>query len=563
MRGLKNVNSWRRRSIFLLALCFLFVCICPSLVTVSAAEDVFVYNGQNYRRSTDVPAVYIVGARGLNVETYVSCTVVAVDAVGGKYQEVADPNATVRIRGNSTSSGPKMPYNIKFSSSVNLFGMGKGKKYCLIANLFDPTLIRNQAAFDFAREIGLAYTPDSMLVDVYFNGKYMGCYQLSEAITAGSDRVDLDLDNGDFILERDARTDTGTTYFESTLGIRFGINEPDDTTIAQATQVKKKVRQAEDALRSNSYAKVKEEFDIPSMVDEYICLELFKNVDIDCASTRFYCKDGKIYGGPVWDFDLSSGNCSSTYYVAYNNNYGDSTQGLWCDCLWFGYLLKYKEFREALYERYIELQDVIVNLYQDNTLGKNYIDRIIESASTSIKRNYSEAEWVPNIAYNVYQRIPDDTYEANVEYLRTWLRKRNAWLLQKWGIADRAKPVPKDEALKISGDYLTGFSPRTSVLALSKMFSSAVICNAEGAYVSTGAQINGGGVTYIAVVDGDLDGDGEVTAVDYLLLKQIVQGTRKPERAMRLAGCLGEKQPSEQGCEKIRRYCTEGIALTK
>ena len=145
----------KRGALLLLAVCLLGGLLFPSAgAVVSAAEDTFVFQGRSYRRSEDVPAIYIENVNGLNVTSYVSCTVVAVDAIGGEYDPVADTNATVRIRGNSTSSGPKKPYNIKFSSKTNLFGMGKGKKYCLIANLYDPTLIRNHAAFDFAATSG-------------------------------------------------------------------------------------------------------------------------------------------------------------------------------------------------------------------------------------------------------------------------------------------------------------------------------------------------------------------------------------------------------------------------
>lgn len=555
--------SRRRKGVLLLALCLLLTGICPSFGTVSAAEDTFSFNGKSYKRSKDVPAIYIEGASNVNREYYVSCTVVAIDAVGGKYSEVADKNATIRIRGNSTSSGEKKPYNIKFDSKVNLFGMGKGKRYCLIANLFDPTLIRNQAAFDFARSMGLKYTPDSMLVDVYFNGKYQGCYQLCEAITDGSGRVDIDVDKGEFLLERDVREDPGRTYVKSSLGFEFGITSPDEPTTAQRKQILDKINQAETALRSGNYEKVKEAFDIPSFVDDYICNELFKNVDVATLSTRFYYKNGKFYGGPVWDFDLSSGNCDWDYYGSYNNvkTSGDSSHGIWCDCIWFSHLLQYEKFREAVYDRYLELQDLIVNLYQDNILGKNYIDRTIQRASTSINRNFSEAGWNAGYKYALYMRAPESTYQANVEYFRTWLRKRNEWLLSNWNLTDRAVLTPKDASLSVQGDYVTGFAPQTVVTTLSNLFTSSVKCNSNGLLVATGDHLNGGGRTYIAVVDGDLNCDGRVTAVDYIMLRQVVNGTRKTSQEVYLAGCMGASAPSKDGYDRIKRYCIDGTSL--
>lgn len=560
IRKERTVSRLRRGGL-LLAFCLLFASVCPLFGSISAAEDTFLYNGKSYKRSADVPAIYIEGASNVNREDYVSCTVVAVDAIGGSYAEAADQNASIRIRGNSTSSGEKKPYNIKFSSKINLFGMGKGKRYCLIANLYDPTLIRNQAAFDLAREMGMKYTPDSMLVDVYFNGKYAGCYQLCEAVTEGSGRVDIDLDKGEFLLERDVRDDPGRTYITSSLGLQFGITAPDKPTVAQRRSILDTVNQAEKALRSGDYEKLQAAFDIPSLVDDYICHELFKNVDISITSARFYYKNGKFYGGPVWDFDLSAGNCDSDYYVDYNNYYGDSAQGIWCNCIWFGYLLGYNQFKEAIYERYLELQDLIVNLYEDNILGQNYIDRTIQSAATSISRNFAEAGWDVGRKYSTYMRIPEATYEENVEYFRAWLQRRNAWLLSYWKLEDRAVLTPASELLSVEGDYVVGFPPHTSVLILSKFFTSSVRSNTEGFLLATGDRLNGGGRTYVAVVYGDLDCDGEVTAIDYLMLRQVVAGTRETSKEVYLAGCMGEEAPGKSNYERIKRYCMEGIPL--
>lgn len=556
------MNKQKKHQVtWVLLFCILLSSFSTYLLSARAeTEDTFTFNGVTYQRSEDVPAIYISGANGVNIDRYVSCTVVAMDKIGGNMQEVADTNATIRVRGNSTSSGAKRPYNIKFSSNVNLFGMGKGKRYCLIANMYDPTLIRNHAVFEFARELGLAYTPDSMLVDVYFNGNYVGCYQLCDAVTADEGRVDIDCDAGDFIIERDARDDAGTTYFTTMLGHRFGINEPENTSAKQSADIQAFIKKAEQALQSGDYEQVKKYFDIDSMIDMYICMEYFKNVDITVGSTRFYCKDGKIYGGPVWDFDLSSGNCSSTYYVDYNNYFGDSAEGLWAIHIWFDDLLVYDEYKEAMYARYLELQDQIINLYQDNVLGKNAIDRIVEEASVSIDRNFSEAPWRVWQNYSELMRIPDSTYEANIEYFRSWLQRRNEWLLNYWGIFVHAKPALKDTSLSYNGQYICGIAPQTSVLELRNLFWRSVTCSTVGRYVCTGDVVRGEGASYYMVVDGDLNKDGNVSAVDYLILKQILRGVQY-DQATYLAACLGEEAPSQAGGEKIKRYCIYGEPL--
>ncbi len=525
---------------------------------VKADEDTFTYQGRDYRKSKDVPAIYIENVYGLNVYNYVDCTIVAVDKIGGQLTPVADRNATVRIRGNSTSSGPKKPYNIKFSANTDLFGMGKGKRFCLIANLYDPTLIRNHMVFEFARDLGMQYTLDSMLVDVYYNGSYVGCYQLCEAATEDDSRVDIDCSKGDYIIERDAREDYGTTYITTSLGHRFGINEPENTTNAQRIAIENHLRMAENAIRSRDIEQVKKYFDLESIIDSYICLEFFKNVDIVVGSTRFYCKDGKIHGGPVWDYDLSSGNCSSTYYVSYNNNFGDSAEGIWCNHIWYDDLLLIDEYKEMLYERYLEVQDQIINLYRDNVLGKNAIDSIIGNASTSINRNFTEAPWRPGRNYSELMRIPDSTYEANVEHLRAWLERRNTWLLTHWGLNGRVKPKLKDTSYSYSGTYLLGFKPETTVFELESIFSERVTIDTVGEIISTGDSFRGQGASYYAVVEGDINCDGKVTPADYILLKQTLAGTYKPTGAAYKAACMDKKQPKEENAQRIKEYRLTG-----
>ncbi len=525
---------------------------------VKADEDTFTYQGRDYRKSKDVPAIYIENVYGLNVYNYVDCTIVAVDKIGGQLTPVADRNATVRIRGNSTSSGPKKPYNIKFSANTDLFGMGKGKRFCLIANLYDPTLIRNHMVFEFARDLGMQYTLDSMLVDVYYNGSYVGCYQLCEAATEDDSRVDIDCSKGDYIIERDAREDYGTTYITTSLGHRFGINEPEDTTNAQRIAIENHLRMAENAIRSRDIEQVKKYFDLESIIDSYICLEFFKNVDIVVGSTRFYCKDGKIHGGPVWDYDLSSGNCSSTYYVSYNNNFGDSAEGIWCNHIWYDDLLLIDEYKEMLYDRYLEVQDQIINLYRDNVLGKNAIDSIIGNASTSINRNFTEAPWRPGRNYSELMRIPDSTYEANVEHLRAWLERRNTWLLTHWGLNGRVKPKLKDTSYSYSGTYLLGFKPETTVFELESIFSEKVTIDTVGEIISTGDSFRGQGASYYAVVEGDINCDGKVTPADYILLKQTLAGKYKPTGAAYKAACMDKKQPKEENAQRIKEYRLTG-----
>ncbi|MGN1328853.1 MAG: CotH kinase family protein [Eubacterium sp.] len=96
-------------------------------------------------------------------------------------------------RGNGTWSagGSKNPYNIKLNKSTSLLGMGAAKKWCLLANAGDSTLIKNQLTYDFAKYIGIKYQPTCKPVDLYVNQQYIGSYQLSERVEIKTNRIDI------------------------------------------------------------------------------------------------------------------------------------------------------------------------------------------------------------------------------------------------------------------------------------------------------------------------------------------------------------------------------------
>lgn len=70
---------------------------------------------------------------------------------------------------------------------------------------------------------------------------------------------------------------------------------------------------------------------------------------------------------------------------------------------------------------------------------------------------------------------------------------------------------------KIDGNNLI-ISPGTTI----DQIESAVL---EGSVLGTGAKITVNGVTYTLVVLGDVSGDGEIKAKDYMMIKNYIMGT--------------------------------------
>ncbi|MFV0484915.1 MAG: CotH kinase family protein [Candidatus Saccharimonadales bacterium] len=110
--------------------------------------------------------------------------------VDGAVEENNYKNLTggIRTRGNSTYRIGKeygaMPYKIKLDEKIDLFGMGKSKKWCLIANFIDRSYIKQFIMYQTAQlMMGEEYfQPKAKYVEVYMNGEYMGLYLLTESI---------------------------------------------------------------------------------------------------------------------------------------------------------------------------------------------------------------------------------------------------------------------------------------------------------------------------------------------------------------------------------------------
>ena len=151
-------------------------------------------------------------------------------------------SATVRERGNSSRTHPKKPWRLKFDKKQRVLDApAKAKKWTLINNHSDKTLLRNVVAFEISRRIGMDYTPYCQPVDVVLNGEFKGCYQLCDQVEVNPDRVpvtemapaDIEGDalTGGYHLEIDAyaNQEKEREWFESTYHqIPVTIKSPDD-----------------------------------------------------------------------------------------------------------------------------------------------------------------------------------------------------------------------------------------------------------------------------------------------------------------------------------------------
>ncbi len=117
--------------------------------------------------------------------------------------DYTDKVSEIKARGNSTfTKSPKKAYQFKLKNKVDLINNNPEeacKKWILLANMFDATLIHNSVTFRLATDLGMPYTPNYESVDLYFDGEYRGSYLLCEKTEVDSSRIDID--NTDDLIE--------------------------------------------------------------------------------------------------------------------------------------------------------------------------------------------------------------------------------------------------------------------------------------------------------------------------------------------------------------------------
>ena len=90
---------------------------------------------------------------------------------------------TLKLRGNSTMRSDKNPYKIKFDSKQKLLDMpAKAKKWNIMANHSDKTLLRTLLAMKISTLFEMSYTPECRPVDVMVNGEFKGNYNLCDKV---------------------------------------------------------------------------------------------------------------------------------------------------------------------------------------------------------------------------------------------------------------------------------------------------------------------------------------------------------------------------------------------
>ena len=117
---------------------------------------------------------------------------------GVAFEDFEEFNCQVKGRGNTTWGWPKKPYAIKLAKKKEVLGMAKHKRWVLLANIIDKSMIRNSVAFMIAKACyndgtgaQQGWNPSGHCVELVLNGKHLGNYLLCEQIKIDGNRIDI------------------------------------------------------------------------------------------------------------------------------------------------------------------------------------------------------------------------------------------------------------------------------------------------------------------------------------------------------------------------------------
>ena len=297
----------------------------------------------------------------------------------------ADYYMSIKGRGNSTWEADKKPYNLTFYKkadydkklSVSLVDGTDAKKWSLLANDVDPSLLRNKIGLDYANELGIGLP--SRFADVWLNGEYLGNYLITP-------KNDYKASDTGFILELDNYSNSEDPQFKPDGLLEIGISDGyynritvkdigDDAAI-DAKGIEKWVNEAWKAIRNYNSDEYLKYIDIDSWAKMYLIYEITKTYDSYSGSLLMH-RDGtsendKLIAGPAWDLDNCFGRIKPKTLQFIGLLPQISADGWFVDSIgltvsnlslsWLQELGKHKDFMARVYEIYNETTSASYNL---------------------------------------------------------------------------------------------------------------------------------------------------------------------------------------------------------
>lgn len=353
---------------------------------------------------TGLPTVYVETQNGRAVNSKTQFVPASLWIKGTDTIEGFDAvDCEIRGRGNTTWEWPKKPYLLKLGEKKSIFGMPKHKRWVLLANFLDRTLMRNLVSMKVASLTNLAWTPGCQPVELVLNGKHLGSYLLIEQVRVDKNRVNIkEMEPGDnegeavtggYLLELDFHYDNEVQWVDPHGrngqwgdGIPFAVKSPDEDeiTVQQRNYIKQYVFDAAEALYGADFRDPEKGYaawiDVDSFIDYWIVFEVMGNHELGNPGSVYMHKDrgGKLVAGPCWDFDWG--------VLSYNTSPHARTGLVNGKAIWYARLFEDPDFKAKVKERFQQLLPELEKI-------PDYIDECENLLTKSAQKNF--AMWNP------------------------------------------------------------------------------------------------------------------------------------------------------------------------
>lgn len=371
---------------------------------------------------------------------------------------------SIRHRGNSTyNNSPKKPYSFRTleerlrkggkKRKVSLLGMGRDNNWALLAPYADKSLLRDVLTFELARP-WMEYVPQGRHCELFIDGTYYGVYVLSEVVTKGRYRLDLqgpgesgDALTGDYLMEVDCNDEatytskwhpvdtTGKPYND--LRILFQYKSPDRENMsrAQLNYIHRSIDAMEQALATGDYSRY---IDVMSFIDYQLIMEMCHNIDAYRLSGKFYKRRDGVdprFKMAIWDTDLAYGNADHREgwrhdtWMYQNNNTLYAEKEIYLVPFWWYRLNNDPSYTAQLKARWAEYRST--NLSNERVMATvDSLAAVLTSCGAEQRNSQAWPRWGVKVWPNHYVATG---YDDEIDYIKQWLTLRLAWMDEKLG----------------------------------------------------------------------------------------------------------------------------------
>lgn len=362
-------------------------------------------------------------------------------------------STAIKGRGNYTWVWDKKPYAFKFDSKSEVLGMPSHKRWILLANWRDRTLLRNDATFWLSKQFGLPYTVRGEYVELEINGEYRGNYYLCEQIKIDKSRVNISAFDDDFtdltggyLMEIDSYWDEINKFKSKYFTLNYMFKEPDEDPAVNGTNpayalgyawMENYIAEFERVLKTRSSVAngdYNDYLDVDSAILFMLLNELSGNRDFfqngqhsGPHSTYLYkgkVKDtgrNKLFMGPGWDFDYETFVSQSK--INDNSNNRDGWRGFTKTGYYYHYLRYNADFVARIKTLWSSRVEAISGLPDYIETMKGYI---------GLSQEFDEGKWSwDNTPWGSNRRDNDDynlTFSDAVTRMKNNFTARVTWM---------------------------------------------------------------------------------------------------------------------------------------